>query len=410
MKGKYMAFTSNHSDLKRINRLAIINLVKKQPSLSRVDLTEFTKLNKSTVSKLVQELILEKWIIEDDIPTSLEGAGRPPTGLSINGNVLALLGAEIGVDTLTVLACSITGDVLFNASLSYQHLSFEDTFTRLTDLLLNAAQVITINQHEILGIGVSTHGMVHFEQQSIILAPNLGWKNIPIRERMLARFADTPLADKPITIVNDCQAGALSEFVFGQMQHQRRPMVYVHLGIGVGAGIVTEHGLYHGDLGWAGEIGHSILQMTDGVLCGCGQRGCVETLVSQRALSRLAGSTGVLPIAQLLRRHERGDLLVRDGLNAIAQYLGVVLRNMVNMINPRTIVIGGSMSQFGNALLEPTIDSLKQHTGHNYDIPNVQLCQFGEQAGALGAAGAALNQYIEPQSMPVHLVHTGLLR
>ena len=405
-----MPFASNHSDLKRINRLALINLVKRNPGLSRVNLTEHTKLNKSTVSKLVQELISDNWLIEDETPTQTEGAGRPPTGLSINGKVLALLGAEIGVDTLSVIACSITGDILFNASLSYQHKNFEDTFTQLTELLLNAANIITLNRHEILGIGISTHGMVNYDTQSIVLAPNLGWKNIPIRDLMIERFKDTLLADTHISVLNDAQAGALSEFVFGQMQSQRRPMVYVYLGIGVGAGIVTEHGLYRGDLGWAGEIGHSILKMTDGILCGCGQRGCVETLVSQSALSRLAGSETVLPIAQLLRRHERGDALVVDGLSEIAGYLGVVLRNMVNVINPRTIVIGGSMSQFGAALLEPTIDSLKQHTGHNYSIPHVQLCQFGEQAGALGAAGAALNEYIEPQNMPVNLVHTGLLR
>jgi glucokinase len=102
--------------------------------------------------------------------------------------------------------------------------------------------------------------------------------------------------------------------------------------------------------------------------------------------------------------------LVCNGLNEIAGYLGVVLRNIVNMINPRTIVIGGAMSRFGTALLDPTIESLKRHTGHNYAIPNVQLCQFGELAGALGAAGAALNRFIEPQGMPVNLVHTGLLR
>jgi predicted NBD/HSP70 family sugar kinase len=405
-----MAFTSNHSDLKLINRLAVINLVKKQPGLSRVDLTEHTKLNKSTVSKLVQDLINEQWIIEDDTPTHIEGAGRRPTGLSINGNVLALLGAEIGVDTLTVLACSITGDILFNASLSHQNKSFEDTFTQLTELLLNAANIVILGKHEILGIGISTHGMVSFEEQTIVLAPNLGWKNVPIQARMMERFVGTPLTDKTITIVNDCHAGALSEFVFGLMQHQRRPMVYVFLGIGVGAGIVTEHGLYRGDLGWAGEIGHSILKMTEGILCGCGQYGCVETLVSQKALSRLAGSESTLSITQLIHRYERGDPLVCNGLNEIAGYLGVVLRNIVNMINPRTIVIGGAMSRFGTALLDPTIESLKRHTGHNYAIPNVQLCQFGELAGALGAAGAALNRFIEPQGMPVNLVHTGLLR
>lgn len=105
-----MNFTSNFSDLKQINRLAVINQIKKQPSLSRADIAKRTGLNKSTIGKIVQELLNEHWLEEEITPTSSENAGRPPTGLMLNNQVLTLMGAEIGVDYITVLACSITGN------------------------------------------------------------------------------------------------------------------------------------------------------------------------------------------------------------------------------------------------------------------------------------------------------------
>jgi predicted NBD/HSP70 family sugar kinase len=406
-----MAFTSNHSDLKQINRLAVINLVKTQPGISRADLAKRTGLNKSTIGKIVQELLDEHWLQEDHTPTPLDGAGRRPTGLTLNGHVLALLGAEIGVDYITVLACSITGETLFNATLPYQHGNMEASIDQLIELLEHAWRIMDTMNHEVLGLGIAVPGLVNALDEKIIALPNLNWHDVSMIQLLRERFVSKNLPTIPVTILNDANAAALSEFVFGHTQYRRSALVHLTLGIGVGAGIITEKGLYRGFNGWAGEIGHSILQPINGLRCACGQYGCVETLVSQRALSHaVTGDGQMLSIDALQRRLAKDDEKVKQGLNTVGHYLGIVLRNVANILNPETIVLGGPMIQFDQHLIDPTIQSFKAHTGRNHILPNIQLCEFGHNAAALGAAAAILSQHVEPMGTPTHLTHQGLLR
>ena len=406
-----MTFTSNHSDLKQINRLAVINLVKTHPGISRADLAKRTGVNKSTIGKLVQELLDEHWLQEDHTPTLLDGAGRRPTGLTLNGNVLALLGAEIGVDYITVLACSITGETLFNSTLPYLHGDMAASLDQLIELLAHAWRIMDTMQHQVLGLGIAVPGLVNALDEKIIDLPNLNWHDVSMADALRERFAARKMPNIPVAIINDANAAALSEFVFGHTQYRRSALVHLTIGIGVGAGIITEKGLYRGFNGWAGEIGHSILQPVNGRLCACGQHGCVETLVSQRALSQaVTDDEHLLSIDALQRRLAKDDDKVKQGLNTVGHYLGIVLRNVANILNPETIVIGGPMSQFGVHLIEPTIKSFKAHTGRNHIQPNIQLCEFGHNAAALGAAAAILSQHVEPMGTPTHLTHQGLLR
>lgn len=406
-----MTFTSNHSDLKQINRLAVINLVKTQPSISRAELAKQTGLNKSTIGKLVQELLDEHWLQEDHTPTPLDGAGRRPTGLTLNGNVLALLGAEIGVDYITVLACSITGETLFNSTLPYAHNNIDASLDQLVELLEHAWHIMDGMKHQVLGLGIAVPGLVNISDEKVFDLPNLNWHDVSMTELLRERFINKKLPLVPVTIINDANAGALSEFVFGHSQFKRSALIHLAIGIGVGAGIITEKGLYKGFNGWAGEIGHSILQPVNGRLCACGQHGCVETLVSQRALSySVTADEHMLSIDALQRRLAKDDEKVKAGLNSVGHYLGIVLRNIANILNPETIVIGGPMSQFGAHIIEPTVKSFNAHSGRNHVKPNIQLCEFGHNAAALGAAAAILSQHVEPANTPTHIVQQGLLR
>lgn len=406
-----MTFTSSHSDLKQINRLAVINSIKKQPSLSRADIAKQTGLTKSTIGKIVQELIDEHWLQEEDAPTLLEGAGRRPTGLTLDDRVLTLLGAEIGVDFITVIACSITGEVRFHSNLPYQHNQLESSLNQLADILTHVWHLMHSMNHHILGLGISVPGMVRMPDEHVVVLPNLGWHNFNLIEMMRARFAQQHLPNFPITVINDANAAAMSEFTFGRSQSNRNPLVHITVGVGVGAGIVSANGLYRGHSGWAGEIGHSILQPIDGLSCACGQRGCVETLVSQRALSRTLNPEGtLLSVETMQRRLANGDVAVKAGLDQVGYYLGIVLRNVSNFLNPESIVIGGPMGQFEDALMNPTMASFQANSQGNLIRPSIRLCEFGPLASSLGAAAAILTKHLEPNDIPVHVSHQGLLR
>lgn len=406
-----MTFTSSHSDLKQINRLAVINLIKKQPSLSRADIAKHTGLTKSTIGKIVQELIDERWLQEEDAPTMLEGAGRRPTGLTLDDRTWTLLGAEIGVDFITVIACSITGEVRFHSNLPYQHNQLESSLDQLADLLTHVWHMMHSMNHQVLGLGISVPGMVNMPDEHVAILPNLGWQNFNLIELMRTRFTMQQLPHFPITIVNDANAAALSEFVFGRSQFKRTPLVNITVGVGVGAGITSENGLYRGNNGWAGEIGHSVLQPMNGLPCACGQYGCIETLVSQRALSRTLNPNGaLLSVETMQRRLAQGDVAVKAGLDEVGHYLGIVLRNVANYLNPESIVIGGPMSQFEDALMKPAIASFQAHSQGSLILPNIRLCEFGQLASPLGAAAAILIKHLEPNDIPVHFSHQGILR
>lgn len=406
-----MSFSSSHSDLKQINRLAVINLVKTKPGISRADLAKRTGLNKSTIGKLVQDLIDDLWLAEEVTPTLLDGAGRRPTGLTLNGKVLALLGAEIGADYITVLACSINGEILFNTTVPFQHDDMNASLEQLVGLLKHAWEIMAENRHTVLGLGIALPGLINPLDEKVVVLPNINWQEVSIAELLRAKFAAKNMPDTPITIINDANAAALSEFVFGHTQYRRSPLIHLTMAVGVGAGIITEKGLYKGFNGWAGEIGHAILQPIDGLPCACGQHGCVETLVSQRALSRMVTQTDqLLSMDTLQRRLAQGDELVKSGLAQVGHFLGIVLRNVANILNPETIIIGGPMSQFGNHLLEPTLASFVKHSHQNHIQPHIKLCEFGHHAAALGAAAAVLSLHVEPLGTPLHLAQNGLLR
>lgn len=406
-----MTFTSNHSDLKQINRLAVLNLVKKQPCVSRADIAKHTGLNKSTIGKIVQELLDEDWLKEEAAPTLLEGAGRRPTGLTINGDVLTVLGAEFGVDYIAVVACSIAGEVRFQSVLPYVHSDLGESVVQLATILCRTWELMLSLNHRVLGLGVSVPGLVRVGDELVLDLPNLGWRDFDLIALLQAQFAIHQMPDLPISIINDANAGALSEFVFGESQFERNSLVHLTLSVGVGAGIVHANGLLKGYDGWAGEIGHSILQPLDGHVCACGQRGCVETLVSQRALSReVVGAGPMLSIDEMLRLLAQDDVRMTRALEKVGYYLGIVLHNVANIVNPKSIVLGGALARLGDNLLNPALRSFEQFTRHSLIKPNVRLCSFGQNAASLGAAAFALSKYLEPEDVPLYVRERGLLR
>lgn len=391
-----MSHSKKRTDSKTLNALSVINLVKMKPNISRSDIAKYTGLNKSTIGKLVQTLIDEHWLEECPAPIQLDGAGRRPIGLLLNNNVLALLGAEIGCDYITVLLTSITGNILFSTTKPFQHGEIEKSLEQLADLLQQAWSVVNQEKRQVLGLGVALPGLINKENERAVLLPNISWENVSVAERLRKVFHKKGMPSTPISIINDANAAGLAKFTFGSTQECREPLVYLTISVGIGAGIVGKSGLYCGYDGWAGEVGHSILQPIDGNLCLCGQTGCAETLISQRAFSNsIANDTNqLLSIDELQEKLKSGDKKTQEEIAKIGWFLGILLRNIANTFNPKTIIIGGSMSQLGFDLLEPSLKSFYARTGGNHIHTNIQLCSDWQTIPSLGSAAMILEQNI----------------
>jgi predicted NBD/HSP70 family sugar kinase len=388
-----MAITGDQSLLKRINRMGLIRLVKTHPGYSRADLAKHTGLTKSTVSLLIQELIEEGWLCEMDVQAT-KNIGRRPTPLMLDPARLALLGAEIDVDSLNVVACNLHGELLASKRVDYSHVSVEKTVEKLSGMVKDIHRNLLGQGRKVLGLGVGLPGVVDTSGSVLRFAPNLSWRDVPIEKQLRQGLKKQGLGEMPITILNAANAAALSECIFGAEPHVGS-LVYLSIGIGLGGGIVLDDELYRGFDGMAGEVGHTILQL-NGPQCSCGRHGCAETFVSQRAVSRAV--TGkmdeVLSIDELRELLARGDKKTGAALKTAGIYLGSLLQNMINTLNPKVIVLGGPLCSLDDMLIQTATESMALSKGE-FDVyrTDIRLCRFGVNASAVGAAGLILHQF-----------------
>ena len=373
-----MQLTADQHLLKDLNRMAIVRQLSAWPGQSRAALAEALQLTKSTVSALVKELIAEGWLLEREVVATGE-LGRRPTPLFVDPGRLVLLGAELGVEGVNVVATSLTGDVLARAR------SPLDAGRDPHLALVRAAKLLT-QLHARLDTPVQRIiGNLHF-------AHNLGWRDLPVGPLLTDHLRATALQGVPLFVQNEADVAALGELEFATDSRQD-PLIYLSLGIGVGAGIVVEDRLLTGAHGLAGEVGHMTLEL-DGPRCSCGRRGCAEALIGFRAMAPDQPGRGVAGVLDRLRRKQADSL---EAVASAGRYLGLLLGNLGAADDPGRIVLGGPAVEIGAPFLEPAFRTLEsQAAAANVAPPLVTLARFGADAVPVGAAALARYRLTRP--------------
>ncbi|MFG6441850.1 ROK family transcriptional regulator [Roseateles sp. LKC17W] len=390
--------------LKVINRMALVRHLCANPGLSRADLAGAVGLTKSTVSLLVRELVAEGWLAEREVVATGD-LGRRPTPLFVDPARLLLLGAEVGIESVRVVATSLTGEVLACALANYgASRTAKACMATLATALLKVRKQLDASQ-QILGIGVGLPGGVNEARGVLHFAPNLGWRDVAVGELLADKLQDSLLAGVPLFIQNEADVAALGEMEFNPAPGSD-PLLYVSINQGLGAGVIVGDRLLTGSRGFAGEVGHMVLQL-GGPRCSCGRRGCAEALIATRAM--LGGSDGE-PVLRSLAE-VRAHLVDEDPetLKAVAsagRYLGVLLQNLATAYDPGCIVLGGSVVELGQPFLQPALDALNDYAAAaGLPPPTVRTSRFGANAVAVGAAALARYRLTRP-ALP--LADTGL--
>lgn len=260
---------------------------------------------------------------------------------------------------------------------------------------------------KVVGIGVAMHGVVDVATGTSLFAPNLHLRNIPIKEELEKEFGFL------VKVENDARAMALGEAWFGSGENVTS-MVAVNVGRGIGSGIIINGELYHGEYDIAGELGHMAIDV-HGRRCACGSNGCLQTVASGPAVAeRTVESLKEHPnsyiwklIEEDLERvsgevvfaaAEAGDQLAIDILRQTGEYLGIGLTNLIHIINPTKVVIGGGVSESGKYVLEP-LRLIIQERGLTQQAKQtkVVLTEFGSRATMLGAVALLLVELFQPQ-------------
>lgn len=258
-------------------------------------------------------------------------------------------------------------------------------------------QIVDQPDYKVVGIGIGAAGRTDSRQGIVLLASNLKWQDVPLRQMLVYSLGSE--WQNLIWVDKDTNAAVLGEMYFGAGKGSNH-LLYVTVGTGIGGGMVLEGNLYHGVSEGASDIGHLVLQ-SDGPLCGCGKRGCLEALASGPAIAHAAikalqegkqSSLGLLPTEQItaqavVEAARQGDRLALNCLENAGKWLGIVLAYYIDINNPERIIVGGGVGQAGDLLL----DSVRR-TIASWAIPRnveaVQVLPAGliTDSGVIGAA------------------------
>ncbi len=268
------------------------------------------------------------------------------------------------------------------------------------DLLAQVRTVGTsggIAANQIVGVGVGVPGAVDAVRGIVFLAPNLGWRDVPIRDLLQDRL------ELPVVVDNDANCAALGEWWTGAGRGSRL-LVTATLGTGIGGGIVRDGRVLRGVSGAAGEIGHMVVQVVGGRACSCGSDGCLEayasgTAIRARAREALADGTpsriqeivqgGVERVTaqEVAQAAREGDELALRLIRETASFLGAGLASLVNILNPDRIVLAGGVMQAGDLLLLPVREEVRRRAFEaSSEACVIAAAREPETAGVRGAA------------------------
>jgi predicted NBD/HSP70 family sugar kinase len=235
-----------------------------------------------------------------------------------------------------------------------------------------------------VGVGVGVPGLVRSGDGLVRAAPNLGWTDVPLGDRLMAGL----LVDVPVVVGNDSDLGALAEHLRGSARGVSN-VVFLAGQIGVGGGLIVDGRPLGGAGGYAGEVGHTRVNPR-GLTCHCGARGCWETEVGERALLVAARhTTAGGTTADVVAAARAGDLVSRRALDKVGHWLGVGVGNLVNVFNPEVVVFGGTLREVFVMSEAAVRRSLAASLKAPREQVRLELPQLGDDSTLIGAAEAA---------------------
>jgi len=385
--------------IRELNRTLVLDVIKAQGKVSRSTIAQLTSLAKPTVSIIVDGLIAEGRVREVGRGVATTSGGRPPTLLQFDASSQYVAAVHIGTQTITVVVSDASGEEMARHRMDTLTLPAEDNLKRIARAVKSTARATGRHVKRLTALGVSIPGLTDFHAGTCILAPNLGWHDVPVRDALSA------LLDLPVFVHNLSQAAVVAEAVEGAAKDEA-DVVLLYCGGGVGAGILSNGRLLHGSGGLAGEIGHCRVPGASD-RCSCGNVGCLETIAAARALSgnvRRAVSAGrKTSLAHKTRREltptvirqaaEAGDEVAKEAIGSVGRALGLGASWLANLFAPAVLVVAGGLAELGEFLLEPLRSTLEEMAVAPSAQPlDVRVSQLGQDAEIRGAVFLALQQ------------------
>ncbi|WP_449539134.1 ROK family protein [Ferdinandcohnia sp. Marseille-Q9671] len=379
--------TWNQQVVKKNNKALVLQLIMEKEPISRADIAQISGLNKTTVSTLVNELLAEELIFESG--PGVSSGGRRPVILHFNNAAGYTIGIDIGVNYVLSILTDLKGNILVEKNETVHRTTYSHIMSIVQNMIQTLIAEMPTSKYGIVGIGVGVPGIVN-KEGSILLAPNLGWTNIQLKEDLEKLF------HVPVIIENEANAGSVGEQQFGAGQDFDN-ILYISAGIGIGVGIIVNRELYKGKNGFSGEMGHMIIDI-NGKRCNCGSKGCWEAYASEHALLEMADpSTDSLE--SLIKSAKSGDENALILFEKIGNYLGIGLNNIINTFNPDQVIVGNRLALAKEFIEEPIRSTVEKHT-LAYHQNNLQLdfSKLGKYSTSLGLSAFVVDNFIKEEA------------
>ncbi|WP_043444136.1 ROK family transcriptional regulator [Arthrobacter sp. L77] len=375
----------SQSALRERNQHRVIAALMSGGPRTQAELARQTGLSTATVSNIVKSMAVTG--IVSTVPTTSSGRRALSVVLNDNGQVAA--GIDIGRRHLRVVLASPNYRVLQEASvpLPLGH-SAQDGLAAAAGLLDTLLEDGGISRGALLGAGIGIPGPIDRRSGTVVQGAILPeWVGINIHETFSERLG------VPVLIDNDANLGALAQVTWGPHSAVDN-LMFIKVGSGIGSGLVLNGALFYGNVGITGELGHTTIN-EHGLICRCGNRGCLETVASTSTMIELLSRGGSEPVdtRRIIDRALTGDTATLRVIDDAGVAIGRALAHMANLINPETIVVGGPLTDLGEILLGPIRRGLSRHAVPIIgETTAVCMSSLGDRAEALGGAAVVLAQ------------------
>lgn len=386
--------TGDQALVRQINLSLVMNILRTQAPISRAALAQATGLNKATVSDLVFDLMERCFVREVGMKSS--GTGRPATLLTLHPAAGFIVSCEIAVDFIEVMVTDFAPDVVWQVKeKTFPEMGQQAILDRTLALLYQGIERGKASATSLFGVAIGVPGMIDSGTGTLLFAPNLGWSNVE-----LLPFFEKANFGAPVFIENEANLAALGEHYFGAAKGYEN-VLYLSGNIGLGGGVVRDGHLCRGVSGVASEFGHMTMN-PDGELCKCGNHGCWETQVSQKALYRyldeliasgkkssLVHVAGNYSVEMIVDAAKAGDEVAILAIEKTGRYLGIGIASLLNALNPELVVLGGILSLAADFLL-PVVNTEIQNRALRWNRESAQVVRAAHGSDACVKGGIAV--------------------
>ena len=396
----------SHIDNSARNKNILLNIIREYGPISRKEISKISGLSIATTKRLIEELIIEKLVIEQGLANSTRG--RKPSSLTLNPEYGYAFGINISPHIVEFVILNFLGAVETNYTID---LSISDKEHIISILKSKIDEILSQykikNRNALFGIGIGISGLVDAKKGVVYYCPNIpNWENVRLASILSDQFNYDIIVDDSVRCMT------LAEKRYGKGKNLNN-YLYIYIGDGVGAGIYLDGRLYRGRHGIAGEFGHITIKQ-DGPICNCGNIGCLEASVSEQHIidevknrlssnvysslnNRLVHNNGVIDLYVINEEVKNGDKLANIVLNNVIEDIGTGIADLINIFDPGVVILGGEViDAFNELLLEGVKKVVKLKALHTIssrtEITHGEVNQF---SAAKGAATLMIERFLQ---------------